>query len=375
MSDESSEKTSKQPPLVLIKGVVHFERNFQNLGAFLEFMEGAVERHLKDNLAQWESGGWTQPDDHLFNGFTSFAYHCVCSLLPHRAINLWGTRLAPAVAAAEAHVKKRIHKGSPLHNTAICFFVAGDFDHAYQFMAAADEENRLSGATAAASLLLGNGLSADLLVRPMAAWLRSACGSDYKAVSGHDLDEAELEQMLRWLSIRMPDALQCVVALHRLVKVQTPPHNEASQHIRVRALAELCIVLESATRRWNVACTEELHKQLESVLSANTISLAEFRRLHLAYGTAYPRPTNKSPAAVNWAVKECLTSVDNSMQLSERVGAAMYLAVRLRNSLLHVLEEALDLYVDQARLMRCVGVILGTVRLSQRGAEGTLAAL
>jgi hypothetical protein len=86
-------------------------------------------------------------------------------------------------------------------------------------------------------------------------------------------------------------------------------------------------------------------------------------------------PDKETSTGVNWAITDGLTAVDSAPDAASKAGAAFYLAVRLRNSLMHVIDEAVDLYTDQAKLARVTGLMLAVIRLTQRGEDGSLATL
>lgn len=346
-----------------------FADEFDRLNNNLEAIERAVVADVKAKLNARVNGTWSETDDDLFAAFTSFAVHCIDSLIPLRATRLWLVDLAPLVEKDGAAASQPIHIGSPLYNCGVCFFFAGDLDRFYQFVGAAEEAtNRV--AAGPVDLLIGGGLAKDILIRPMVAWLSKAWEPLYSSITSTTLEEQEYTDLIRWLAAQLVDAVHATIALHRLL-LQHPPDNSATQHIRVRAVADLCVVLESTTKRWNTATSRDLHAHAESV--ANALGChKEFRKLHDDFGKHCDTTATdkKSADAVNWACQQCLNHAKKANALEERRAAALYLSVRLRNSLLHVLDEQLDIYTNKAMLLEAASCVFAAIRLS-RIASGT----
>ena len=105
-----------------------------------------VEAQIVDgviaNLEEKVAGTWTGTDDALFAPLTAFVTPAWKLQWAHRAIRIWLVELVPHVESAERRLGKRIHKGAPLYNTGLCFFVAGDLARAAQYIEAAAEEDK-----------------------------------------------------------------------------------------------------------------------------------------------------------------------------------------------------------------------------------------
>jgi hypothetical protein len=63
------------------------------------------------------------------------------------------------------------------------------------------------------------------------------------------------------------------------------------------------------------------------------------------------------------------------MTIGERAGIACYLTYKLRNNLLHVIDDSVNLYADREKLLAAAGLIFSAVRVSMHGERGTLAAI
>jgi len=53
----------------------------------------------------------------------------------------------------------------------------------------------------------------------------------------------------------------------------------------------------------------------------------------------------------------------------------MYLVYRLRNSLMHVIDDSLDIHLDKDKLLQAAGCVFAVLRLTRHEKEGTLKAL
>ena len=62
----------------------------------------------------------------------------------------------------------RIHKGAPYFNVGLCYFLLGDFERAFQYIAEAGVEDEKSGRGPRELVPVGaNSLSEQLLIRPL----------------------------------------------------------------------------------------------------------------------------------------------------------------------------------------------------------------
>jgi len=345
----------------------------------LEEIETAIVSDIKGRIALRVAGQWNKSDDDLFELYTGYAAHCWRNLIPERATATFIVEIVPLIDAADAQLAAEgnpvIHRGSPLYNSAVCFFLAGDFDHAYQYFSESGVADERLGRGDAGRVLIGDHpLSEQLLVRPIVAWGKAAWEADYRQAIGSNLELVEMKSLLSWLATRLVDAMQLVIALHKLARVQTGPDNDAAKHLRLRDLADVVLVIESSLRRWQVI-HGELHARLHDLLGQNGTSQTAFDNAHNRFTARWLKPDRVTAAAVNWVVDDCLQAFDAAPNTATKCGIACYLALRLRNSLMHVLDEDLDLYSNRAKVLRATGLMMAVVRASQHGNEGTLAAI
>jgi len=114
---------------------------------------------------------------------------------------------------------------------------------------------------------------------------------------------------------------------------------------------------------------------MEHLLAPNHGAQDEFVSMHKAFGLAFPKPDGETADAVNWAVDEAISCFDNAASRADRVGVVAYMVVRLRNSLMHVMDADLFLYADHSKTMRAIGLAFGMLRISKHGSEKTVASL
>ena len=121
---------------------------------------------------------------------------------------------------------------------------------------------------------------------------------------------------------------------------------------------------------------------------SGTAVFTSFDNAHTRFCTAYPRnvtspasgssvpnPNREAAVAVNWAVSDTLSELSTAANVAARAGIVAYFAVRLRNSLMHVIDQSFDLYTDQAKCNRVFGLMLAAIRLSMHGDKGTISGL
>jgi len=358
------------------------------LECLLQELEEAVAEEVQNALQARGEGTWDDDDDNIFHSFSMYVEYCWRRRISQRASALWLARLSPATAEAEQILQgregqhARIHKGSPYFNVGLSFFMSGDFDRAMVFIGEAGEEDQRSGRANAGQVLIGNNvLSERILIDPIALWLCAPnnWGSQYQAVTAGALDKAELQRVLTWASARLTDALQLIVSLQRLANTHVLPDNAAHRHLRMQVLSDLVVVVESTLRRWQgrLPGNPHLHDRLVAMLPGGSGMERSFGQMHNDFVQRYPRKHQDREAAValNWTIDECLGRIAASGSASERAGLASYLTVRLRNSLMHVMDEAINLYSDPEKFFRCACLVFSTVRLSMHGEQGSLGGL
>ncbi|HOW66028.1 MAG TPA: hypothetical protein P5186_22230 [Candidatus Paceibacterota bacterium] len=255
-------------------------------------------------------------------------------------------------------------------------FVAGDFDRAFQYFTAAGIEDELSGRGSRYLVSTGdNPLAERAIIRPLVQKLILNWQGDYKSIAFVDLDQSELKILFNWLVQRAPDAFQTVTALHRLRLLTGGLDNEAARYQMVRALSDIVLAIESSLRRWQVGVDGQLFDRTDTLLRINPVSHSSFTSFNNDFINAWTKPQRETGSAVNWVISEALTRLAARPTVAERIGIAAYLAVRLRNSLMHVNEEILDVHNNPQLCLRVAGIAFAVLRVSKHGNENTLCAL
>ena len=185
-------------------------------------------------------------------------------------------RIGIPIARRESH-RENSQRRTILQHWALLLFL-GDFDNAYRFLAEAGVEDEKSGRGSRFKILLGDhGLSEQVLITPLEGILFPRWSASYVAVTSTNLDKPEFAALLGSLAARPTDAFQTMIALHRFRRSLFGFENEATQHIRVRAIAELIVVLESTLKRQFHPTDKMLSDLLEQLLQANPKALAAFK--------------------------------------------------------------------------------------------------
>ena len=322
--------------------------------------------------------------DEIFGAHTAFVKFAVENAVPNLPIMFWEQKVKPLVESAETELKKsnpnaRIHKGAPLFNIGVCNFAAGDLENGFKYLAQAGKEDELSGRGSRFPVLIGDHpLSKQFLIRPIVVNLVPAWVADYHAITQIVLDENELVSLIKQAALRPTDGIQLVVALHRLLKSKQPPENDWTRFLRTRALADALVALESMLRRIHqaIGIQSEMHDQMVALLQVNLSAKNEFESFHRWFKVNWQQKNlHKSAAAVNACVSEAIRRVAVAATPSAKAGIACYIAVRLRNSLLHVLEDSLDIYADEPKCITMIGYTLAVFRIAKHGEDGTFAGL
>lgn len=339
----------------------------------LRGVEARIVDEVISNLTQKVAGTWQADDDALFGPLSAYVKPAWELQWPWRAIRMWLVELAPHVASAEEQLGERIHKGAPIYNTGLCFFMAGDFARSIQYIAAAAEEDEATHG-GKSRLLEGKGIGEEMLLRPLYAWLDSEFGADYAAGTGINLSASEFKDLLDFLARRQPDALLSIMALHRFAKQVEGPNNAASRLQRVRAFADLLLVFESSLRQWQVLPPPpraELCRRATELLRPCASAFGEFN-LRLS---AYPRADWEDSTVVDAMVRQEEARFDAASTVAERAAVAVFVSYRLRNSVMHVLDDQLELFEKPELLRKVLGFALVSIRMSRFGADGQLGGL
>jgi len=351
----------------------------------LDRLEAKIMSDFRRRIDARALGEWSESDDAIFLGHTHLCTVCWHNLIPQRAIRLWLMDMVDLVDEADRRIAQSgtgqpIHRGAPLYNVGVCFFMAGDLDRALQYLSQAGVSDEAIGRGDANQVLLGDHpLSRQLLRRTVAAWVSVCWGQSFQQATGHPLNEAEIDSLLRWLTV--PDAVQVVVSLHRLAGLQVGPENQASRHLRVQALADLVLVFESTLRKWQPSGLRELmdrvHTNPNALLRQNLASRAGFQTQWDRQNAEIQagRLARNTTAALDWTVADSLAEFAAASTTATRAGIACYVTYQLRNSLMHVIDGSIALYSDQAKLMAAAGLVMAAIRISQHGAMNTLGGL
>jgi hypothetical protein len=318
------------------------------------------------------------PDlDGIFAYHTTYADFCGKNRFAERARRLWLRHLEPLVDASEARLKAanpkaHIHRGAPLYNVGLCSFMLGDFDRALQFIAEAGVHDEILGRGDSTKILIGdNQLSEQVFIRPLTGVFKSV-GADYAKITGYALDGKEFKLLLKAMAGRPSDAIQAVVALHRLGRSLIGHQNQGTAVIRFRALAELLHLVESFLRQFQTTVDGELGNRLNHLVAANPVVKGA------RYGFDSDRKkwvaSNKcdwnSHQTMNWISSETGLRIASAATPAGATGVIVYFCHQFRNSLLHVNEENLTIFQNKDGCVKAVGWVLGMLRACARVKEG-----
>jgi len=325
-------------------------------------------------LNGYAGNGTTDEEDHIFEAHGLL----IKSYLPNgdlrQASVLWNEKIAPLVAARELSLGKKIHKGAPLYNTAIAFFASGDFDTSLCYFMAADEEDvRNKAAHCFKVVIADHPLSGQALIDPIVQTLVSHWAANYSAITGCPLTRDEIKNVLAWLAQAPMDTVHAIIAVHRFQRSLTSFENWGSQHLRVRAIAEMLVALESNLKHRFGPSTQMLGGLLKKVLNGTT-SIQSFTQFNAEFDRNFPHKTNPrhSPAATNWVTANAIPRINAAPGRPAKIGLVCSLAQHLRNGLAHAIEPSLDVYGQRNLAIQVAGLALCALRIAKHGADNTL---
>lgn len=325
-------------------------------------------------------------DDEIFESFTEFVDTCRRSEISDRGISLWESKISQIVESKEKEIRNidpaaRIHKGAPYYNVGLLHFVNGNFDDAFRYFVQSGEEDKLSGKETVWRDL-AKPLSRQILVDPIWSYLSKypVIQKDYQRCTGQPLYDDELLRLLQWLLEDSATGLHAILTLHRLRRADDGFQNLGAKHQRARAVADLAVTVETSYRRWqrhlpSGALNERQKDAFTPTTSTqpNSRIIAKYKECEEQWSKLFGgKPNKESFEGVDWGVSYCISGLENSQSSAESAGLASFLALRVRNSVLHQVDDKVVLYNDKDVAIRVAGVLLATLRVSKHGADGTL---
>ena len=328
---------------------------------------------VSEALAAYDGKGTTDDEDELFGAHGALIKARLSSGDLREVCNLWATKIEPLVASREIALGRPIHKGAPLYNTGLAYFVGGDFDSALRYFVAADKEDVQHKRAHNFRVLAGDHpLSKEVIINPIMAELAGCWVQAYDKVCGRTLDAHELINLLLSLASRPSDCLQAIVAMHRIRVSLAGIQNYGTLVVRFRALADLLHLIESFLRQFqNVS--GELGVRLQAVLNTNLRARSAYNSFgsDLQQWLNTTRHDPHSPNALNWISVETSSRIAAAPDHGAAAGIATYFCHKYRNSLLHVNEEALDIFNSAKDSLSAAGYIVSMLRLCMYAKQGT----
>jgi hypothetical protein len=324
---------------------------------------GVVER-VTEALNGYGGGGSAEQQDRLFEAHTAFVGRILLGGDCREAAKLWPNHIKDLVLERETVLNMPIHKGAPLYNTGLVFFVAGDFDRALQyFVEAGAADEALGRGHRIAVPIGGHPLSRQVILEPLAGLLNH-WAANYMLVTGLALDLDELKSLLSLMADRSSDTLQAVIALHRIQHTLDGTENSGARIVRFRALADLVHLVESFLRQFqDKTIRGELGKRIEALLKFNSIvkkGRDDFRQ-------AFDKqriPNDDYVAVLNWITQETRSRCLYASSPAYAAGVITFFCHRLRNSLLHVNEEELLIFREKDTCLSAAGWVLAMLRVA-----------
>jgi hypothetical protein len=185
------------------------------------------------------------------------------------------------------------------------------------------------------------------------------------------LTQQEVRDIINFLSAKTANAVVFISALQRISLALDKP-NVYSLHLhKVRALSDIILVFESSLRNWQPADLGELGSRTSELLRPNTIAFRYYNQIN----ASYPHYDWKNPVNINQFTTNEIQRYDAALHAAEKAATAIYTIYRLRNSLMHVLEDQLDVFLNPNKLSRLISFAIIAIRVSKFGSENQLVLL
>lgn len=322
------------------------------------------------NLQQLEEETWDGSDDDLFAPLTAYVSVAIryygCAAFP---IKIWTAVIEPEVGRIEGLIGRSIHKGSPLFNVGLCYLIAGNVMHSAQYIDAAAEEDERRRPGSGKDVIVGSsGVAENVKRKLLDSWVLEDFGDDYRAATGAKLDKGEFKDLVSFLADNIPDAVLMLFSLRRVMLLIKGPTSYAVRMYHVRALADLALALESNLSRWQSGSFKGLHGRAEEMLKGNSDASDAFDAMHKAR-----QPGQwTDPDVFNSMLATGLSAFDSATAAAERAGTAVYVTYGCRNSLMHALDETLDVFTDLEKANRVLAFALIAFKVAKLSSEGKL---
>lgn len=334
----------------------------------------ATVEAIREELNRYEGKGSIDAQDHIFMAYTGAVEKRLWEGDIREVLGMWENEIRPLVLEREKALGEPIHKGSPLYNTGIVCFVAGDFDSMLRYFVEADDEDvKIKNAEPFQVVLGEHPLSRKVLIDPLFATFSGKWGKEYVSITGCDFTEAEIRDVLLWLGKSRMDALQVLWALHRFRRSLECRENAASQHIRVRAIGEMLVALESTLKHLFAPTPKLLADLLSQALNGSQAGKS-LLDLNQKFNSRYrPKSAERhSPEATDWLISEAKCRLKAASSRLERMGIACSLAQHLRNGLAHSIEESLEIFKNAQAAIEAAELVFCAFRIAKHCSDGTL---
>lgn len=348
-----------------------------SLGLGLTLNRESWLEEVRQGLEAYTGNGTLDQQDAIFASHTLHIREQLENGDMRSACNAWDEKLETLVSSREKQLGQLIHKGAPYYNTGLAYFVAGNFDAAFCFLAEAGGEDARNGRGDRNLILRGqHPLSRQMLIEPISKLFFCHWQDDYLRITSKLLDEGEFIDLLEGISGRVSDSLQLVCALHKFRISLATPQNHAAALIRVKAIGEMLHLVESYLRQFQ-SIEGQLKVRLDAILLTNQrMKMGYDEMAVLLEREAIAKSwSQKSPNSLNWIYKETHDQLSKGGSAARLAGLCAFFCHKYRNTLLHVNEEGLTVFQRQEDCIQVIGWVLSMLRLCRHAKDQTLAAL
>jgi hypothetical protein len=174
--------------------------------------------------------------------------------------------------------------------------------------------------------------------------------------------------LFRYASRNLANGLVLISTFPRLGGMMAGQDNDGSRLHRLRALADVLLVFESNLALDQGPGLDTMSNRIDRMLATGCTRCARARN------DAQDRASNAGlrtgvATDVNSIVRGEILQLHRATTPAEKIGIACFITLTLRNSVMHVVEDQLDVFKSKTSLLECFGIALACVRLGRAGQE------
>jgi hypothetical protein len=125
----------------------------------------------------------------------------------------------------------------------------------------------------------------------------------------------------------------------------------------------MALCIESCLRKHDPTSSGQLYERLKTHLGKIGHGLTTFNQTHDSFNARFSKEDRDTAIAINWITVELLRGIEASRSSEESLGMSAYLVLKMRNSLLHVVDKDVLFFDDEQACCKLSGVCNGVLRV------------